>query len=279
MRRDEGAASGLAVGGRGLVSSSTSGTAPFVRTPLFVPLMPGETVIDADAGRVQRLRRRVFTVSRLHCEALAKQRSYPAMVTLTYREGVDWCGTHMSSYIRRVRAWWNRLTDRPLRYVWVAELQKRGAVHYHVIFWLPAGFTMPKADKRGWWQHGSTRTEAARFPVAYLAKYASKVENTKGFPDGCRLHGNGGLRDEFLAEARWWALPGWARALVGVACGAKRRRSGGGLVTAAGLSYPSPWRVAFFRGETVVRQAFSYLEGIRGQIAPYSRWPVAASPL
>lgn len=240
-----------------------------MRTPLNVPLLPGEQVIDAASSRVKRLRQRVLTTARLQSESLRHERSYPAMVTLTYREGAGWHGSHMSAYMHRVRQWWGRFMVRPLRYVWVAELQQRGAVHYHIVFWLPAGVTLPKSDKRGWWPHGSTRTEAARSPVAYLCKYASKVDNASGFPDGCRLHGNGGLRGEFLDMARWWALPAWARELCGVNSRARRVPGVGGFSTSCGEWFGSPWRAALSRGELVVRQVFSYLGAIKAS-GPYS---------
>ena len=61
-----------------------------------------------------------------------------------------------------------------LHYVWVLELTKRGRPHYHVLFWLPKGVSMPKADKQGWWKHGMTRS-GGHSPVGYLCKYTSKV--------------------------------------------------------------------------------------------------------
>ena len=61
-----------------------------------------------------------------------------------------------------------------IHYVWVLELTKRGRPHYHVLFWLPRGISMPKADKQGWWRHGMTNTVPARSPVGYLCKYTSK---------------------------------------------------------------------------------------------------------
>jgi Protein of unknown function (DUF3296). len=35
-----------------------------------------------------------------------------------------------------------------LPYVWVAELQKRGALHYHVLLWLPRGLTLPNPTSK-----------------------------------------------------------------------------------------------------------------------------------
>ena len=80
------------------------------------------------------------------------------MLTLTYREVGAWHPRHISELLQRVRVWLRRRGER-LRYVWVGELQQRGALHYHVLCWLPRGLTLPKPDKQGWWTHGSTRIE------------------------------------------------------------------------------------------------------------------------
>ena len=80
------------------------------------------------------------------------------MVTLTYRDDVDWSPRQVSNYLKCVREWARRKAIF-LHYVWVLELTKRGRPHYHVLFWLPKGVSMPKADKQGWWKHGMTRSE------------------------------------------------------------------------------------------------------------------------
>ena len=95
------------------------------------------------------------------------------MVTLTYRDDVDWSPRQVSNYLKCVREWARR-KGIFIHYVWVLELTKRGRPHYHVLFWLPKGVSMPKADKQGWWKHGMTRSEWAYSPVGYLCKYTSK---------------------------------------------------------------------------------------------------------
>lgn len=242
-------------------------------------LLPGEVEVDSFLTRVRRLRRRILTLARLHELELVGQRSYPVMVTLTYREGQPWAPMHVARYLGAVRDWWRRASKgaRRLRYVWVAELQKRGAVHYHVVFWMPRGFTLPKADKRGWWPYGSTRTEAARHPVAYVVKYASKCADVVGFPAGCRLYGGGGL-GELQAVARWWGLPTWARSFFGVGCGAMRPAGGGVAGRASGLHLSSPWRVSLFKGRVLARQVVSWLGGLSpaSVVGPYSMLKGAA---
>jgi hypothetical protein len=142
------------------------------------------------------MRKAVRLAASLHEEELqtGSLRYQAAMVTLTYAPGPGqkWERLHITKFLKSVRMYLSRLGIR-FRYVWVAELQKRGAVHYHVMLWLPRGVTLPKPDKRGWWPYGSTKIEWAHCPVGYLVKYASKGEENGQFPKGARLHGHGGL--------------------------------------------------------------------------------------
>lgn len=236
-------------------------------------LLPGESELDQGLQRARRLRARLSLAAGYH-ESEFVGRRYTCMVTLTYRDGVEWQPGHVRAYLAAVRSWWRRTfpqSGRPLRYVWVAELTQRGVMHYHVIFWLPAGVLMPKADVRGWWPHGYTRTEAVRSPVAYVTKYASKVDNVAGFPKGARLYGIAGLR-ESRPVMRWWALPVWARELFGVRCGAGRV-PGGGIGPKYGEARSSPWEVSRVFGRTLVRQRFSYCDRIEGVSGPYCVLP------
>lgn len=163
------------------------------------------------------------------------------MQTLTYAEVGAWVAQHVSQYVDRVQKWARRQGAGRLPFEWVAELQERGAVHYHVLWWLPRRLMLPKADKRGWWSHGSTRTERARCGGAYLAKYASKIESKSGeFPRGLRLFGQGGLDAARRAIRRWWLLPAWVREAWGVEH-SPRRCPGGYVSRLTGEVLRSPW--------------------------------------
>lgn len=98
-----------------------------------------------------------------------------------------------------------------LRGVLVAELQQRGAVHYHFVTWFPKGITFPKPDKQGWWPHGMTQWQWARRPIGYLVKYSTKVDTKHRFPRGCRISGTCGLDRSQRMERRWWRLPVFVR--------------------------------------------------------------------
>ena len=203
----------------GLVSVSTSPTGS------LLPLNPKgvDTVywmadncinIDRQMQRVTRLRKGVGIAAKsLHQSSRVTARK--VLVTLTYAgDNRNWQGDHISKYIDAVSKWHKRLTNKKLKYVWVAELQERGVIHYHCVFWLDKGVTMPKADKRGWWPHGMTKTEKANKPIGYLMSYVSKIEtkNVSQFPKGARIYGIGGL-DKSGADAKRWVL--WPSYLQG----------------------------------------------------------------
>lgn len=224
------------------------------RHPAGPGLSDEPVVLDRKVCRINRMRRSTLTRARLMTDDLQHGgfRFYPAMVTLTYRQVGDWRPQHVRDFLQRARVWMSRL-GQPLRYTWVAELQKRGALHYHVVIWLPRGLTLPKADKRGWWPHGMTRTERARHAVAYLAKYASKgIEDaSKPFPRGARICGGGGLSATARLTLRWHLLPRYVRDQVTPDCCCKRR-PGGGFSTIHGEVIRSQWRIVLWTHTGVV---------------------------
>lgn len=159
-------------------------------------------------SRLSRMRRAVLNAGD-EIQSEVGSRSRTVMLTLTYRWTWSWQPRHINDLINHCRKWLAR-RGHPLRYVWVAELQTRGAVHYHVVIWLPRGLTLPKPDKHGWWPHGSTRIEWARKPCGYLTKYATKGTDVE-FPKGLRLHGRGGLDEQQRKRVSWWLLPRYVR--------------------------------------------------------------------
>jgi len=74
-------------------------------------------------------------------------------------------------------------------YTWVAELQKRGEVHYHVMLWVEHGYKIKKPDTRGGgWTHGMSRIERVRSPF-YIVKYAKKISQKRdAYPHRCRMY-------------------------------------------------------------------------------------------
>jgi hypothetical protein len=233
----------------GLVPSSTSDT----RRVSFA--------LDTDRIRALRLKKSVITGARLHDQEATKGSTRGAwyMLTATYPKGSSSSPRDISDLLKRIRGFFDRAVriryrgNGPrLRYLWVGELTKAGTPHYHVLIWIPRGIFLPKADKRGWWPHGSTQIEKARNAVGYLAKYASKWcgEMAAAFPKGFRTHGVGGLNDESKRELRWWKAPTDAREALGPLADI-RKALGGYVDKLTGEFWPSPWRVFFLKGQTI----------------------------
>lgn len=222
----------------GLVSVSTTLTESIPSPKWFVSptQMWSDAVIEIDPAkaRVTRLRKGLGVgAKRLHNMYKGKQNH--CLVTLTYRgDNRNWRPEHVSTYLACVKRWYARQTgSKGLRYAWVAELQQRGVIHYHIVFWLKKGLTMPKADKQGWWPHGMTNTKRATAPIAYLMKYVSKIDskNVGSFPHGARIFGLGGL-DKTGRDCKRWVL--WPAYLQGnAAAGDNFKPAAGGGYTNA----------------------------------------------
>ena len=239
-------------GGAGLVSFKTK------RETAFISL-------DRQAcarRRVSRLKRSVWASGHLH--KLADNGFRPPVcwfVTLTYdtrgtlgRGAHDWQAQHIRDAIGRYRDWC-RQHGYHCRYTWVAELQAKGTVHYHLLAWLPEGATMPQWDRptrttRGerspCWPYGMTNTQKSTAGVGYLMKYLSKLGDLTIFPKGLRLYGIGGLDTQGRAVRSWLNLPEWAKAAGGV--GELVRRGTRLVVHSTGEILESIYRVRYVLG-------------------------------
>lgn len=227
-------------GALGLVHTSTSDT------PLSV---------DPLRARLKRMKQGVLTASRLHTEQATKggTRYLPVMLTLTYAHDGQWQQRHIADLMKHVRQWMGR-RGALCRYAWVMELTKAGRPHYHVMFWLPKGLSLPKPDKRGWWSHGSTRVERARSAVGYMAKYCSKGDQSSSFPEGARIHGAGGLEPAARNERSWWLCPAWVRERWPDPAYRPRVCTGGGWHSLeTGEWEPSPYIVSFKSGSLFIQ--------------------------
>jgi len=257
----------------GLVHSSTKGTARRIGTfetsaavdfekSLIHANDSGFFEVDRMASRLLRMSKGVKTAARLMELRLHSEhpgvRWKALMITLTYREITGWQANHINDFRRRVAEHLRRRGLR-LRWVWVMELQKRGAPHYHVLVWLPRSVKLPKPDKAKWWTHGLTKIEWARNAVGYIAKYASKMEShgvTGGtFPKGARLHGVAGLELEQRNTRTWWMMPGWVRDHWPNPQDKPRPALGGGYSSRiTGEWQPSPWEVLLFGGSVLIKK-------------------------
>jgi len=98
----------------------------------------------------------------------------PIFLTLTFSDNISHlkvANAYFRAFVRKL----NRYLDIKSRYVCVPEFQKRGAVHYHVLF-----FNLPfihYTTIQELWGHGFSRIEKTRHirnMSAYVAKYLSK---------------------------------------------------------------------------------------------------------
>lgn len=186
----------------------------------------GFKVIDVIKVRMGRLRSRVFAWARIINEA-SKKGNKMAMYTLTYDtlgtlvDAAEWEPNHIGDFVRRLH--W-RMGERLLAYAWVAEMQMRGVVHYHMIV-VYRGY-LPYPDKgymgkRGrtykrLWEWGSSRTDVRVRSPFYICTYVGKEyqKDFSSFPD--RAHAwSVWFSDKVLKDAlRFQSLDELAQMLV-----------------------------------------------------------------
>lgn len=147
-----------------------------------------EGLTNKGKAKIQKAAR---VLERVH-EHEPNLKAYCSMITLTY--GKDYpedheSKKHLNMFLKRLK----RLHVN-CKYVWVAEKQKRGAIHYHI---LTPYFTPKEWVNNAWndivskWQDSSGHTQQTLLPNvikvnsagSYLAKYLSK--------EGHRIGGNG----------------------------------------------------------------------------------------
>ncbi len=149
------------------------------------------------------------------------------MITLTYTTAEQVAAKQVAKAINAFRMWCRRHGIARTPYLWVAENQKRGVLHYHLLVWLPKGAPAPpKFDQMGWWPYGCTQRKPVKSATGYAMKYVSKWDYIAcTFPKGLRLYGSGGLDLSDRRVRQWTNLPAWSRSQYGV--GELRRVKGG----------------------------------------------------
>ena len=217
-------------------------------------------ILDPRKMRCRRLRRTITEAAKLHerhtdwdSKRLGRSAYRKTFVTLTYRHTGEWERCHVSRFVRLMRQWFQR-RGHVCRFVWVAELQKRGALHYHLVVWVPRRLRLPRPDVCGWWPHGSSKIETARNPIGYMVKYATKTtpDALKRLPKGVRLHGNGGHDPQARVSLRETLMPSWLH------------------------EHHDQQRAAYYMAEDAAREAWErrriQLHGFREDGTTWSRW-------
>lgn len=212
----------------------------------------GDTVqFDTASAAIARLRRRVFAWADTLAPLLLALgwRFRLVMVTLTYREGEMWQPNQIREYLQLLRY---SLGCNLRAYAWVAELQRNGRPHYHVLLVVRKGTDVPMPDKSGQWPYGLSRIETAR-TVYYIARYVGKEYQKSGeFPRGMRKFAVWIAKSAIAEVERWYfklsALPGWLVERLekiafecGICISVRRRRGGGWYSPQTGELFDSPW--------------------------------------
>jgi hypothetical protein len=238
----------------GLVDKETSHVLPD-RIEVHGPSLKGILRDLSRQRRMQRMRRTVLRFADVARDGMATSQGSVdlIMVTLTYADADGWEPGHVSKFVQRCTEWLER-REHSYAYAWVIEMQKRGAPHYHVLFWLPRGVRLPKPDclngrqRTVLWPHGMTKIERARSP-GYIVKYTSKGTDDLPLPFRARLFGVGASIREWRRVARWGALPRWLRDLSTEGDVFARVASAGWLNRTTGEVHECQWRFGFNRVE------------------------------
>lgn len=177
--------------------------------------------VDHRRQRMSGLRRSTYWATKALENAQREIGGKLVMYTLTYRPDVVHSNTHMGRFMD-----WLRTEQGDPLYCWVAELQKRGAVHYHVLALLPKGITprSPSKNRRSkigtaWgWPYGRTHIlRGVKYPH-YIQKYISKGDDGDGneYPANCRTFGachkrlGNYLSSDDIKRKRVECYPTWA---------------------------------------------------------------------
>jgi len=224
----------------------------------------GAFLLDQAARRISGLRCAVSFSARAHCVSTKGSRPDQAwMVTLTYAgDNSSWRPDHLTTAVNTMRKWCKR-QGFPARYVWVAELQKRGVIHYHLVFWLPQGVRCPKWDKRGWWPYGMTQSVPAKNAVGYLMSYLKKDQLAERgrLPKGARNYGVGGLDHSMRRARRWLRLPAFVQGNSSIYDN-WRQEIGGGWRAPDGTHFPSEFMPTMVGGQRALFRVARYPKAI-----------------
>jgi hypothetical protein len=208
---------------------------------LFVRNDGSYTMIDNAVNRINRLNKRLRKweeVVKKYAE-IAEIRAYK--IGLSYKPSKSWKEKDITEYIKNVKDYLG--VDNLIAYAWVAEMQRRGEVHYHLeMITNVKGKKIPMPDKKGHWRNGSSnREEIAYVEVGYLSSdYMRKKEQKSNYPKGIRIH-NTWLNGKYFGEVEYWALrsvsyPEWLVEKInyaGLINPIIKRAKGGGFIVKA----------------------------------------------
>lgn len=147
--------------------------------------------LDRHKMRLGRMSRRVHAWSTaLKSAAHDLKGSRHLLITLTYRPGVDWAPGQIRAFMLGLRKY---LKKRLLAYAWVAELTKKGRVHYHIQ--LEFKGNLPDLVLKSLWQYGFYKVTACKHEF-YLVAHSKRAGGKKAYQK----------RDEYPLGIRMFAV-------------------------------------------------------------------------
>lgn len=217
--------------------------------------------IDQKRLRYLRMVRRVFAWANTVWGQGVELDCY--MLTLTYRGTVEaWERGQISKFVKSEKKKWGQSL---LAYCWVAELQRRGVVHYHLIEIVAAGTRFWNAyidrDEKiirwgcGWpdrWDLGRCGVDVARSPFYVVAHSGKEYQKFGDYPKGVRMFAVWADRNVFdQASLKCAVLPKWLRDIISEdesLQGLRASRVSGGYEIECQF-FPSPYTVGFSKDE------------------------------
>lgn len=140
-----------------------------------------DTLSERQLGNRQNNSRRSAMAFRRLVSANLSGTELPVLITLTYEKNVTDIKVGYKNYRSFVQALRHKY-GKAFRYICVPEFQRRGAVHFHAMFWgLPSELLLQERKTRElamMWGHGFVymkKTDGHERLSSYLAKYMSKA--------------------------------------------------------------------------------------------------------
>jgi hypothetical protein len=163
--------------------------------------------IDIYKARYHRMRNSIYKWAELTNLYYSGDLYRRVMLDLTYKKVGTWHPNDITEFVKKLR---NKLGEKLVTYAWVAELQERGAIHYHMIVIVKRGTNIPAPDSSGLWKHGSSRRDTAK-TVFYMVTYVGKEhqKNFSEFPCGARCFGIGLFEGLVRKQFRFDRLKTW----------------------------------------------------------------------
>lgn len=221
--------------------------------------------LDEKMSRYTRMCRRVFAWA----EQLSAFDVDVYMHTLTYKVTETWDKNDIRSFVRSLRKF------HLLAYAWVAEMQERHEVHYHLLAVVPKGYRYFSAyidrgkptqkirwgigwvSEFGYWSKGREGTDVSDTPF-YIVSYTSKMaQKFSAFPKGIRTYGLYLDKKRFdelsLQRFHVSVCPAWLTDIIKASPdlhGFKVHRTAGGYYV-GDIFIPSPFQVGYAKDNTI----------------------------